>query len=61
MMGGGFGGCTINIVKNDHVNSFIDTATDAYRKAFNLELIAYIVHVKSGTGFVAQPVESIVG
>lgn len=61
MMGGGFGGCTINIVHQKNIESFIASATDAYRKAFNLELIAYIVHVKSGTGFMNEPAESIVG
>ncbi len=61
MMGGGFGGCTINIVHQKNIDSFIASATTAYRKAFNLELIAYIVHVKSGTGFMNEPVESIAG
>lgn len=61
MMGGGFGGCTINIVHQGNIESFIASATGAYRKAFNLELIAYIVHVKSGTGFLNEPVESIAG
>jgi galactokinase len=61
MMGGGFGGCTINIIHQKNIESFIASATDAYRKAFNLELIAYIVHVKSGTGFMNEPAESIVG
>jgi galactokinase len=61
MMGGGFGGCTINIVHHEKIESFIASATAAYRKAFNLELIAYIVHVKSGTGLLNEPVESIAG
>jgi galactokinase len=54
MMGGGFGGCTINIIRDEDVQSFVARAGEAYRKAFNLELIAYIVHVKSGVGLVGD-------
>ncbi|WP_245970337.1 galactokinase [Pseudochryseolinea flava] len=61
MMGGGFGGCTINIVPNQQVESFISSATAAYKKAFNLDLIAYIVHVKSGTGLLKKSEKSAVG
>jgi galactokinase len=58
MMGGGFGGCTINIVRKENVESFISSARDAYKKAFNLELITYIVHVKSGVGLLSKPATS---
>jgi galactokinase len=61
MMGGGFGGCTISIVHNTQIDTFISTATAAYKKAFNLDLIAYIVHVKSGTGLMNKPVKSAIG
>ncbi|HYG20108.1 MAG TPA: galactokinase, partial [Ohtaekwangia sp.] len=54
MMGGGFGGCTINIIRDEDVQPFIARAGEAYQKAFNLELIAYIVHVKSGVGLVGD-------
>lgn len=50
LMGGGFGGCTINIVKNDAVNSFIDEAVVAYQKQFNIETEAYVVATSDGTG-----------
>lgn len=60
MMGGGFGGCTINIVRKQNVESFISSAREAYRKAFNLELITYIVHVKSGAGLLSKPAASAV-
>jgi galactokinase len=52
MMGGGFGGCTINIVKDADVESFIDMAKKAYHKNFNIELLPYVVAVKDGTGVV---------
>jgi galactokinase len=49
MMGGGFGGCTINIVANNQVESFIQSATEAYEHQFNLRMDAYVVHIKDGT------------
>lgn len=49
MMGGGFGGCTINLVAKAKVESFISTLRDAYLKNFNHEMNAYVVAVKNGT------------
>jgi len=53
MMGGGFGGCTINIVANDQVDSFIKSATEAYEHQFGLRMDAYVVHIKGGTSTVS--------
>jgi galactokinase len=50
MMGGGFGGCTINLIRNEAVDSFVATTKAAYHKAFGIDMEAYIVHVKEGTG-----------
>ncbi len=47
-MGGGFGGCTINIVKEEIVNSFIEQAIVAYKKQFNIELEAYVMEISDG-------------
>ena len=55
MMGGGFGGCTINIVANDQVDSFIKSATEAYGHQFNLRMDAYVVHIKGGVSTVNLP------
>jgi galactokinase len=49
-MGGGFGGCTINIVKEDTIDSFIEQASAAYKKQFNIELEAYVMEVSDGVG-----------
>ncbi|SDL70062.1 galactokinase [Pedobacter antarcticus] len=49
MMGGGFGGCTINIVKNEAVDDLITNITASYSKEFELNLDAYIVTTASGT------------
>jgi galactokinase len=50
MMGGGFGGCTINIVREDAVDHFIEQTSTAYHKAFHIISEAYIVKPGEGTG-----------
>ncbi len=52
MMGGGFGGCTINLVAKDAIENLISTITPAYEAAMQLPLTAYIVNVDDGTRFV---------
>ncbi len=49
MMGGGFGGCTINIVKKDMLPVFIETAAEQYRQTFGLDLTPYSVTLEDGT------------
>lgn len=53
MMGGGFGGCTINIVKEDSVADFIYHAEIAFQKEFNTKLKSYIVSIGDGTSLVS--------
>ena len=48
MMGGGFGGCTINLVKETFVNEFIDSTTKAYKEKFNIKLTAILVATSNG-------------
>jgi galactokinase len=50
LMGGGFGGCSINIVKEDAVNHFIAEITTAYTNQFNIEPEAYVILTAEGTG-----------
>lgn len=47
--GGGFGGCTLNLVHEEAVGQFIETATEAYRKAFGIQLEAFEVQPSGGT------------
>ncbi|MEP3210541.1 MAG: galactokinase [Maribacter sp.] len=47
--GGGFGGCTLNIVHEEHAEEFIQKASDAYRKAFDIDLEAFEVQPSGGT------------
>lgn len=49
MMGGGFGGCTINLVKTNAIPSFIDTMSQAYSKKFKIDLKTYTVTISDGT------------
>ncbi len=49
MMGGGFGGCTINLVKNSVLDSFCTQTSKAYFQQFNLELKIYPVQLSAGT------------
>ncbi len=48
MMGGGFGGCTINLVKQEGTQAFIEAATAAYKQKLNLPLKCYITHIEQG-------------
>ena len=52
MMGGGFGGCTINLVKSDQVADFASTSSAAYRTVFNMDLKSYMVSLEDGTSVV---------
>jgi galactokinase len=49
MMGGGFGGCTINLVKTDVIPQFVENMKAAYAKKFKIDLKTYIVTVSNGT------------
>lgn len=49
LLGGGFGGCTINIVKNNAVDNFITEATAAYQQQFNIVPEAYVMEISEGT------------
>lgn len=50
MMGGGFGGCTINLVKTEAVDALIKKVGDAYRVQTGTEMLAYVVEIEDGTG-----------
>ena len=53
MMGGGFGGCTINLVKEEAIDDLVKTISVDYQKAMNLELSAYIAGIEDGTSLVS--------
>lgn len=47
-MGGGFGGCTLNLLKTSELEVFLEEISMAYRQAFGLELKAYPVRLTDG-------------
>ena len=49
MMGGGFGGCTINLVKEDMIDEVISKVKPAYENEMNLTLNYYVATVENGT------------
>ena len=49
MMGGGFGGCTINLVKEEAIDELIASLKPAYERAMNLPLTHYIASIENGT------------
>lgn len=47
--GGGFGGCTLNLVHEDVVDEFVENASNAYHEKFNIRLEAFEVAPSGGT------------
>jgi galactokinase len=54
MMGGGFGGCTINLVKDDAIPELLKEISPAYQKSMGRELTPYIAHVEDGTSLITD-------
>ncbi|RYG06262.1 MAG: galactokinase [Chitinophagaceae bacterium] len=52
MMGGGFGGCTINIVPNAVLGDFTDFMRDAYNREYAKTPEIYITQLDEGAGVV---------
>ena len=48
VMGGGFGGCTINLVKEELYDHFIQTAVSAYKEKYGREPKIYDVVISDG-------------
>ena len=48
IMGGGFGGCTINLVKNDLYDNFIATAKAKFAEKYGHEPVVYPVIISDG-------------
>jgi galactokinase len=49
MMGGGFGGCVINLVKETEINKLIEVIKPAYEHEMKLPLTYYIASIENGT------------
>ena len=49
MMGGGFGGCSINLIEKGSENELIEKIATQYKTAFGIELKSYKVKISKGT------------
>lgn len=49
MMGGGFGGCTINLIAKDQLEGFKIQVSKAYQEKFNKDCSIYEVNLSDGT------------
>ena len=50
VMGGGFGGCTINLVETKHIESFKANISQSYQSQFGHKPEIYIVSIQDGVG-----------
>ncbi len=53
MMGGGFGGCTINLIAKNASQAFKSSIYENYQKVFNKQCAIYEVELSNGTGLIA--------
>jgi galactokinase len=53
MMGGGFGGCTINLVKEDAIEKLVAEIKPAYEKEMKLPLTYYVASIENGTEIIS--------
>ncbi len=49
MMGGGFGGCTINIVKEEAIDNLVNELSGSYEKEMHQTLSYYIASIEEGS------------
>jgi galactokinase len=49
MMGGGFGGCTINLVDQAKSDDFVKYMRSKYRDRFDLDIASYCISIEDGT------------
>lgn len=55
MIGGGFGGCTLNLVKQENIEETISTIKAQYKEKFDIDIPAYQVSPSEGISIVQQP------
>lgn len=51
MMGGGFGGCTLNIIRKDFKDKFIELLSGKYKNEFNIDVDFYDIDIVDGTKY----------
>ena len=48
IMGGGFGGCSINLIEDDSVNNVIENISEKYKSQFGTEMKVYRTKILDG-------------
>ncbi|WP_263352945.1 galactokinase [Acidicapsa acidisoli] len=48
LTGGGFGGCTVNLVAADHAEAFVAAVTRDYKGAFKIDAASYVCEAAAG-------------
>ncbi len=54
MMGGGFGGCTINLIENDAIENISKKVIKEYKNKFNIDANIYVTKISSGTNVIEE-------
>ncbi|SHG90624.1 galactokinase [Flagellimonas flava] len=54
MVGGGFGGCTLNLINKDAVVDYVERASIAYEKKFKIKLSHFVTVPSQGTSITKQ-------
>jgi len=52
MMGGGFGGCVISLVKEDDLEGIVKRIKEAYYNKINIGMSVYITQIEDGTNII---------
>jgi len=56
MMGGGFGGSTLNIIQTNATNDFIQSLAKKYKAAFGIDLKTHVVTISNGTSVIEKEI-----
>lgn len=52
MMGGGFGGCTLNLIKKYEISQFVDNLNESYYHQFGIEVSPITIGIEEGVRLV---------
>lgn len=55
MMGGGFGGCTLNLIHKGSIVSFVERASVLYKDKFDIALTSFETVPSNGTSLLEEP------
>lgn len=55
MMGGGFGGCTINLVREESLETFSTVVTKQYKARTGIDTNVHVCNIQDGTGLISRP------